>query len=146
MQTSLTVIMRASNPRPSLLSKSFPLKEELNVEVSASSPWRSERSTVQSHLQWEGSCSSRALGCMVRSSRKHGFICPTFKGIKLKNLKIRTHFTWWAWMYPRSSNTCISPMLWPMLVWLPPSLKTLTRTQAIDLPKSLTFPLGDLLG
>lgn len=43
------------------------------------------------HFQWgkgHEDCSSRDLPCMVRSSRKQGFICPPFKGIKLKTWKL----------------------------------------------------------
>lgn len=40
MQTCLTVITRASNLKESLLSKPFPMKGELKVEVSTGSPWK----------------------------------------------------------------------------------------------------------
>lgn len=108
------------------------------MEVFTSSTWRGVHGTAPLPIPVtrHESCLQTELLCMVRSSRLYGFLCPTFKDRKL-SLKIKTHLIWWVWMHMKSSKSFISPMLWPVLVWIPLSLRTIARRWGIGLPKGL---------
>lgn len=70
-----------------------------------------------SHFHWQGRIcrlpEQSGLSCMVRSTREKWIYLFNIFRYKVKKHEIRTHFAWWAQMYPRSSNTCISTMLLP---------------------------------
>lgn len=126
-------IARASNPS---VSPQVPAGRDVKMEVFTNSTWRGVYGTAPLPIpvRRHESCLKTKLMCTVRSSRLYGFLCPTFKDRKL-NLKIKTHLIWWLWIHLTSSKTFISPMLRPVLVWIPLSLKTLSRRWGIGLPE-----------
>lgn len=90
-----------------------------------------------SHFHWQGR-TCRLLEQMpfmhdAKFKEKRIYLFNIWR-YKVKKPKNQNSFSWWAQMHPRSSNTCISTTLLPVLIWLPHFWK---KSWGIDLLKGL---------